>query len=87
GLAAPLATLTVVNPVAAAAVGLTMFGETFRYGTAGAVLALGCGVVASGGLILLTTERIGHTGEPASAAGGAAPSGGEVPAQGSPVSG
>ena len=59
GLAAPLATLTVVNPVVAAAVGITMFGETFRYGTTGTVLALGCGVVAAGGLILLTTERLG----------------------------
>lgn len=58
GLAAPLATLTVVNPVVAAAVGITMFGETFRYGTTGTVLALGCGVVAAGGLILLTTERL-----------------------------
>jgi drug/metabolite transporter (DMT)-like permease len=58
GLAAPLATLTVVNPVVAAAVGITMFGETFRYGTTGTALALGCGVVAAGGLILLTTERI-----------------------------
>ncbi|WP_445525444.1 DMT family transporter [Streptomyces cyslabdanicus] len=61
GLAAPLATLTVVNPVLAAAVGITLFGETFRYGTAGTVLALGCGVVASGGLILLMTERIDRT--------------------------
>ncbi|MED7825551.1 DMT family transporter [Streptomyces chiangmaiensis] len=60
GLAAPLATLTVVNPVVAAAVGITMFGETFRYGTAGTALALGCGVVAAGGLILLTTERTGN---------------------------
>src|SRR4051794_8802914 len=58
GLAAPLATLTVVNPVVAAAVGITMFGETFRYGTTGTALALSCGVVAAGGLILLTTERI-----------------------------
>lgn len=58
GLAAPLATLTVVNPIVAAAVGLTMFGETFRYGETGTALALGCGVVAAGGLILLTTERI-----------------------------
>jgi drug/metabolite transporter (DMT)-like permease len=67
GLAAPLATLTVVNPVLAAAVGITMFGETFRYGSTGTVLALGCGVVAAGGLILLTTERIGgtrHTTDP-----------------------
>jgi drug/metabolite transporter (DMT)-like permease len=61
GLAAPLATLTVVNPVVAAAVGITMFGETFRYGTAGTVLAMGCAVVAAGGLILLTTERIART--------------------------
>lgn len=68
GLAAPLATLTVVNPVVAAAVGITMFGETFRYGTTGTVLALGCGVVAAGGLILLTTERIARTeAEPAAA--------------------
>ncbi|PAK27217.1 hypothetical protein CJD44_05830 [Streptomyces sp. alain-838] len=58
GLAAPLAMLTVVNPVVAAVVGITMFGETFRYGTTGTVLALSCGVVAAGGLILLTTERI-----------------------------
>lgn len=63
GLAAPLATLTVANPMAAAAVGITMFGETFRYGTTGTVLALGCGVVAAGGLILLTTERIERTAE------------------------
>ncbi|MGW3952813.1 DMT family transporter [Streptomyces sp. NPDC004752] len=58
GLAAPLATLTVVNPVLAAAVGLTLFGETFRYGSTGTVLALGCGVLAAGGLVLLTTERL-----------------------------
>jgi drug/metabolite transporter (DMT)-like permease len=61
GLAAPLATLTVVNPVVAAVVGITMFGETFRYGSTGTALALSCAVVAGGGLILLTTERIGRT--------------------------
>ncbi|MFG2502729.1 DMT family transporter [Streptomyces sp. NPDC048441] len=59
GLAAPLSTVTVVNPVVAAAVGLTLFGESFRYGNAGTAVALGFGVVAAGGLILLTTERIG----------------------------
>ncbi|MDX2594442.1 DMT family transporter [Streptomyces sp. WI03-4A] len=64
GLAAPLATLTVVNPVLAAAVGILMFGETFRYGTTGTLLALGCGVVACGGLILLTTERLEPEREP-----------------------
>ncbi|MFF1810259.1 DMT family transporter [Streptomyces sp. NPDC058251] len=69
GLEAPLATLTVVNPVVAAAVGITMFGETFRYGTTGTALALACGVVAAGGLILLTTERIGGSTRPTTAPG------------------
>ncbi|MFF2514543.1 DMT family transporter [Streptomyces sp. NPDC058086] len=68
GLAAPLATLTVVNPVVAAAVGITMFGETFRYGETGTVLALACGVVAAGGLILLTTEQIGSARDTAEVA-------------------
>ncbi|MGW5235348.1 DMT family transporter [Streptomyces nodosus] len=72
GLAAPLATLTVVNPVVAAAVGLTLFGESFRHGTTGTVLALGCAVVAAGGLILLTTERLGD-GQDAVGATGAVP--------------
>ncbi|MET7733150.1 DMT family transporter [Streptomyces sp. NPDC005402] len=76
GLAAPLATLTVVNPVVAAVVGITMFGETFRYGTTGTALALSCAVVAAGGLILLTTERIQRThAEPPAAA---VPDGGEA---------
>ncbi|MFS8197685.1 DMT family transporter [Streptomyces sp. CWNU-52B] len=75
GLAAPLATLTVVNPIVAAAVGLTMFGETFRYGETGTMLALGCGVVAAGGLILLTTERISGSERtrPVASAASAAP--------------
>jgi drug/metabolite transporter (DMT)-like permease len=89
GLAAPLATLTVVNPVAAAAVGITMFGETFRYGTTGTILALGCGVVAAGGLILLTTERLQRTHPesveplPEPAAQPVAPQPEPVPAEGS----
>lgn len=62
GLAAPLATVTVVNPVVAAAAGITLFGEQFRYGVTGTVLALGFGVVAAGGLILLTVERLGAAG-------------------------
>lgn len=57
GLAAPLSTATVVNPVAAAAVGLSLFGEHFRFGLPGTVLALGCGILAAAGLILLTTRR------------------------------
>ncbi|MER6025742.1 DMT family transporter [Streptomyces sp. NPDC001851] len=65
GLAVPLATLTVVNPVLAAVVGILMFGETFRYGGMGTGLAVSCGVVAAGGLIMLTTERIERSGAPA----------------------
>ncbi|WP_405386550.1 DMT family transporter [Streptomyces sp. NBC_01102] len=59
GLTAPLATVTVVNPVVAAAVGLTLFGEQFRYGVTGTLLALACGALAAAGLVLLTTERVG----------------------------
>ncbi|MCX4966198.1 DMT family transporter [Streptomyces sp. NBC_00654] len=59
GLTAPLATVTVVNPVVAAAVGITLFGEHFRYGWTGTGLALSCGALAAGGLVLLTTERLG----------------------------
>ncbi|MEV5933291.1 DMT family transporter [Streptomyces sp. NPDC052079] len=69
GLAAPLATLTVMNPVVAAVVGITMFGETFRYGSTGTALALSCGVVAAGGLILLTTERLAREHQEARAGG------------------
>ncbi|MFD8211658.1 DMT family transporter [Streptomyces sp. NPDC059695] len=58
GLAAPLATVTVVNPVVAAAVGVTLFGEGFRYGTVGTVAALVCGAVAAGGLVQLTLDRM-----------------------------
>ncbi|MFJ1589203.1 DMT family transporter [Kitasatospora albolonga] len=58
GLAAPLATVTVVNPVVAAAIGITLFGEHFRHGWTGTVLALACGALTAGGLVLLTKERL-----------------------------
>ncbi|MFD7227687.1 DMT family transporter [Streptomyces sp. NPDC059881] len=57
GLAAPLATVTVVNPVVAAAVGVLLFGERFRYGPGGTALAVVCAVVAAAGLLLLTGRR------------------------------
>ncbi|WP_268246542.1 DMT family transporter [Streptomyces gelaticus] len=68
GLTAPLATVTVVNPVIAAVVGITMFGEQFRHGTAGTMVASACAVLAAGGLILLTTERLGAEHRAAQAA-------------------
>ncbi|WP_299531954.1 DMT family transporter [uncultured Streptomyces sp.] len=58
GLTAPLATVTVVNPVVAAVVGLTLFGESFRFGVPGALSALAAGLLAAGGLVLLTRERL-----------------------------
>ncbi|MCX5107729.1 DMT family transporter [Streptomyces sp. NBC_00378] len=78
GLTAPLATVTVVNPVIAAVVGITMFGEHFRYGTTGTMLALACAVVAAGGLILLTTERLGTEHRAAQTANGALPDAADV---------
>ncbi|MFI9719669.1 DMT family transporter [Streptomyces sp. NPDC052396] len=54
GLAAPLATLTVVNPVVAAAVGIVVLGEAFRYGPAGALLAVAAGAVTAAGVVVLT---------------------------------
>ncbi|MYX01441.1 MULTISPECIES: DMT family transporter [unclassified Streptomyces] len=58
GLTAPLATVTVVNPVVAAAIGITLFGEHFRLGVPGTVLALSFGALAATGLIMLTRERM-----------------------------
>lgn len=58
GLTAPLATVTVVNPVVAAAIGITLFGEHFRLGVPGTVLALSSGALAATGLIMLTRERM-----------------------------
>ncbi|MFI5756356.1 DMT family transporter [Streptomyces sp. NPDC051569] len=72
GLAAPLATVTVVNPVIAAAVGLTLFGESFRYGALGTALALVSGFVAAGGLILLTTDRMSTARQERSGSGAGA---------------
>lgn len=56
GLAAPLATATVVNPVVAAAVGIALLGEGFRFGTVGAVAALAAAGVAAYGLVELVTR-------------------------------
>ncbi|MBC2876883.1 MULTISPECIES: DMT family transporter [Streptomyces] len=54
GLAAPLATVTVANPVVAAAVGVCCLGEAFRYGLTGGVLAGLAGAAAAAGVVILT---------------------------------
>ncbi|WP_372410689.1 DMT family transporter [Streptomyces luteireticuli] len=58
GLAAPLATVTVVNPVVAAAVGVAVLGEDFLYGLPGGVLAGLAGAVAATGVVLLTFRGV-----------------------------
>ncbi|UXY31148.1 hypothetical protein [Streptomyces sp. HUAS TT20] len=56
GLGAPLAVVTLANPVAAAVIGLTLLGQGLRGGAAGALLALAGAVLASWGVVLLTRE-------------------------------
>lgn len=53
GLGAPLAVVTVTNPLAAAVIGLSLLGERLRDGPAGILLALtGAGLAAWGVLLL-----------------------------------
>ncbi|WP_181957573.1 DMT family transporter [Streptomyces paludis] len=80
GLAAPLATVTVINPVVAAVVGVTLFDEGFRYGLLGAVLAVGTGAVTAAGLVLLTVERPVRAGSGRTAGGVRTAVRGAVPA-------
>ncbi|WSY98735.1 hypothetical protein OG214_05250 [Streptomyces sp. NBC_00872] len=54
GLGAPLAVLTLANPVAAAVIGLTLLGERLQGGAAGIAAALVGAVVAARGVVLLT---------------------------------
>ncbi|MGJ5831073.1 hypothetical protein [Streptomyces ossamyceticus] len=54
GLGAPLAVVTLTNPVAAAVIGLSLLGEGLRGGAAGVLLALAGAVVAGRGVVLLT---------------------------------
>lgn len=60
GLAAPLATATVTNPVVAATAGIVLLGEGFRYGLPGAVLASAAGLAAAWGLVVLTFDSAGR---------------------------
>ncbi|MFF7559076.1 hypothetical protein OIE43_06865 [Streptomyces pseudovenezuelae] len=54
GLGAPLAVVTLANPVAAAAIGLSLLGESLRGGAAGVLLALAGAGLAARGVVLLT---------------------------------
>ncbi|OIJ93111.1 hypothetical protein [Streptomyces monashensis] len=65
GLGAPLAVVTLANPVAAAVIGLTLLGQGLQGGPAGVLLALAGAVLAARGVVLLT--RVAP--EPGAAAG------------------
>ncbi|MFD4871979.1 hypothetical protein ACFWOB_01225 [Streptomyces sp. NPDC058420] len=54
GLGAPLAVVTLANPVAAAAIGLALLGERLQGGAAGILLALAGAGLAAWGVVLLT---------------------------------
>jgi hypothetical protein len=57
GLAAPLAMVSVSNPVVATVVGVLVFDEGFRFGTLGLVLALAAGVAAGTGVVGLSHQQ------------------------------
>lgn len=77
GLGAPLAMVTLANPVAAAAIGMSLLGEQLRGGPAGVALALTGAVLSARGVILLS--------RPADAVTGA--TGTETPGTETPVAG
>ncbi|MBX9392665.1 DMT family transporter [Streptomyces sp. TRM72054] len=54
GLGAPLAVVTLSNPVAAAVIGLSLLGERLRGGPAGVLMALAGALLASWGVVLLS---------------------------------
>ncbi|MER6528679.1 hypothetical protein [Streptomyces sp. NPDC001508] len=54
GLGAPLAVVTLANPVAAAVIGLALLGQGLRGGVGGVLLALAGAAVASWGVVVLT---------------------------------
>ncbi|MDC0773848.1 hypothetical protein POF73_44435, partial [Streptomyces sp. HD] len=69
GLGAPLAMVTLANPLAAVVIGLVLLGERLQGGATGVLLALAGAGLASWGVVLLSRA----TPEPTSAAPAPAP--------------
>ncbi|MFE1291711.1 hypothetical protein [Streptomyces sp. NPDC058751] len=69
GLGAPLAVVTLANPLAAAAIGLSLLGERLQGGAAGLLLAFGGASIAAWGVVTLSRS----TPEPAAAPTGTGP--------------
>jgi hypothetical protein len=68
GLAAPLAMVSVANPAVAGMIGFLLLGDSVRFGTAGAILAVGAAVVAARGIIGLTAQSSARDATTADAA-------------------
>ncbi|GHD00041.1 hypothetical protein GCM10010313_10780 [Streptomyces violarus] len=64
GLGAPLAMVTLANPLAAAAIGLSLLGERLQGGPAGVLLALAGAGLASWGVVLLSRAAPVDHGRP-----------------------
>lgn len=80
GLATPLATMTVINPVVAASVGVIMLGEGFRHGLLGTVAVVAASAVAAGGLFSLAAQAAGK--DPAPCSSGSSRDGPDDPGHG-----
>lgn len=65
GLGAPLAVLTLANPVAASVIGLVLLGERLQGGAVGVAAALVGAVVAARGVVLLTRASAARAEESA----------------------
>jgi hypothetical protein len=67
GLAAPLATVSVTNPLVAAVAGMVLFGESIRFGAAGAAFAAVAALVMGWGVVGLArrSAESSSTGVPA----------------------
>ncbi|MFE9175493.1 hypothetical protein ACFYN5_04500 [Streptomyces sp. NPDC007126] len=88
GLGAPLAVVTLANPVAAAVIGLSLLGERFRGGAGGVLLALtGAALAAWGVLQLSRATPVPGQPEPAGARTGPAGSVAPGPGPARPVPG
>ncbi|MFF1374801.1 DMT family transporter [Streptomyces sp. NPDC058308] len=64
GLGAPLAVVTLSNPLAASVIGVTLLGERLQGGTVGILLAVAGAAVAAYGVVVLTRSPQKPTAEP-----------------------
>ncbi|WP_030560804.1 DMT family transporter [Streptomyces aureocirculatus] len=63
GLGAPLAVVTLANPLAASAIGVALLGERLRGGVGGVLLAMAGALIASYGVVVLTRSPRQVVGE------------------------